>query len=157
VQKAVCRLRAIGISSAMTERSDFAFFHPLRVRWAECDGQGIVFNVNYFLYYDIAIWEWTRALGYPTWDTAPEFLTAHAEADFKGSAFFDDNLDIGIRASRFGTKSMDVTGAVFRGDELLNVGKITYIYVKKGTRETAPVPRDFIERVASFEKLPPSR
>ncbi|MFZ5617174.1 MAG: acyl-CoA thioesterase [Pseudomonadota bacterium] len=60
----------------MTFRTDFSFFHPLRVRWSECDGQGIVFNVNYFLYYDIAIWEWTRALGYPTWDVAQKVVKA---------------------------------------------------------------------------------
>lgn len=141
----------------MTAKSDFAFLHPLRVRWSECDGQGIVFNVNYFLYYDIAIWEWTRALGYPTWDVAPEFVTAHAECDFKGSALFDDELEIGIRASRLGTKSMDVAAAVFRGEECLNVGKLTYIYVKKGSRDTAPLPADYIERVMAFEKVKPER
>jgi len=27
-------------------RSDFTFLHFLRVRWAECDAQGIVFNVK---------------------------------------------------------------------------------------------------------------
>ena len=59
----------------MTAPADFAFLHPLRVRWSECDAQGIVFNVNYLLYYDIAVWEWTRALGFPTWETAPEFVT----------------------------------------------------------------------------------
>ena len=32
----------------MVVRDDFAFLHPLRVRWAECDAQGIVFNANYF-------------------------------------------------------------------------------------------------------------
>jgi acyl-CoA thioester hydrolase len=142
----------------MTSRSDFAIFHPLRVRWSECDAQGIVFNVNYFLYYDIAVWEWTRALGYPTWDTAPEFVTAHAECDFKGSALFDDELEIAMRCSRLGTKSMDMTAAVFRGDECLNVGKLIYIYVKKGTRETAPMPAEYISRVIAFEKTaPPER
>lgn len=141
----------------MISRSDFAFLHPLRVRWSECDGQGIVFNVNYFLYFDIAIWEWTRALGYPTWDAAPEFLTAHAECDFKGPAVFDDELQIGIRAARLGTKSMDVAAAVFKGDALLNTGKLTYIYVKKGTRETAPLPADYVERVMAFERTKPER
>jgi acyl-CoA thioester hydrolase len=135
----------------------FAFLHPLRVRWSECDAQGIVFNVNYFLYYDIAVWEWTRALGYASWDAAPEFLTAHASADFKGSAVFDDELEIGVRAARFGVKSMEVQGAVFRGRELLNVGKIAYVFVKKGTRETAPLPSEFIERVTALERVKPER
>lgn len=141
----------------MASRSDFAFLLPLRVRWAECDGQGIVFNANYFTYYDHGIWEWTRALGYPTWDDAPQFVTAHAECDFKGSARFDDNLDIAIRAARFGGKSMEVATAVFRGEELLNVGKLNYVYVKSGTTESAPLPAEFVDRVMSFERLKPIR
>lgn len=141
----------------MVSRSDFAFLHPLRVRWSECDAQGIVFNVNYFLYYDIAVWEWTRALGFPSWATAPEFVTAHASSDFKGSARFDDELDIGIRAARFGTKSMECAGAIFRGDDLLNVGKLIYVHVNKGTTETAPLAADFIARVEAFERKAPAR
>lgn len=141
----------------MTARSDFAFLHPLRVRWAECDGQGIVFNINYFLYYDVAIWEWTKALGYPTWDVAPQFVTAHAECDFKGSAHFDDELQIGIRAGRLGVKSMEVLGAVFRGDELLNVGKLNYVYVNPGTTVSAPLPEEFVARVTAFERVKPER
>lgn len=137
-------------------KSDFAFLHPLRVRWNECDAQGIVFNVNYFLYYDIAVWEWTRALGYPMRE-APEFLTAHAECDYKGAALFDDELLIGARAARFGVKSMECAFAVFRGEETLNVGRIVYIYVRKGTRETAALPADFMARVDAFERMRPAR
>lgn len=141
----------------MTARSDFAFLHPLRVRWAECDGQGIVFNANYFAYYDHAIWEWTKALGYKGWEDAPQFVTAHAECDFKGAAHFDEDLEIGIRAARFGVKSMEVATAIFRGDELLNVGKLNYVYVKPGTTQSAPLPEEFVARVTLFERVKPER
>ncbi|MFN0023848.1 MAG: acyl-CoA thioesterase [Parvularculaceae bacterium] len=141
----------------MTSPADFAFLHPLRVRWNECDAQGIVFNVNYFLYYDVAVWEWTRALGYASWADAPEFITAHAECDFKGSAFFDDELRIGIRAARIGVKSLDCATAIFRGDEILNAGKLTYVYVQKGTRLTAPLPAGHIDRLMRFERIVPLR
>jgi acyl-CoA thioester hydrolase len=141
----------------MVSGADFAFLHPLRVRWAECDGQGIVFNANYFAFYDHAIWEWTRALGYRTWEAAPQFVTAHAECDFMGAAKFDDDLEIGVRAARFGTKSMEVRTAVFRGAEILNVGRLNYVYVNAGTTTPAPIPANFIERVASFERIKPER
>ncbi len=141
----------------MTARAEFAFLHPLRVRWAECDAQGIVFNANYFAYYDHAIWEWTRALGFKTWEAAPQFVTAHAECDYKAPARFDDELLIGVRAARFGTKSMEVRAAVFRGDDLLNIGKLNYVYVKAGTTEPAPLPPEFIERVTAFERTMPER
>lgn len=38
-------------------REDFSFFHPLRVRWAEVDMQGIVFNGHYLTYFDVAFTE----------------------------------------------------------------------------------------------------
>jgi len=141
----------------MTSRTDFAFLFPLRVRWAECDGQGIVFNANYFAFYDHAIWEWTRALGYRTWETAPQFVTAHAECDFKAPARFDDELLIGVRVARFGTKSMEVRTAVFRGEETLNIGKLNYVYVSAGTVEPAAIPADLIDRVTAFERVKPER
>ncbi|MEZ5920724.1 MAG: thioesterase family protein [Parvularculaceae bacterium] len=141
----------------MTARHDFAFFHPLRVRWAECDGQGIVFNANYFVYYDVGVWEWTRALGFEKWQDAPQFVTAHAECDFRASAVFDDELEIGVRAARLGRKSMEVATALFRGAELLATGKLNYVYVKHNTVETAPLPDDLIERIVNFEREKPER
>ena len=141
----------------MTLPSDFTFLHPLRVRWSECDAQQIVFNANYFLYYDIAIWEWTRALGYAGWAAAPEFITAHAEADFKAPAKFDDDLQIGMRCARLGSKSMDIAGAIFRGDALLNVGKLVYVQVNNGTHETTMLNEDFVRRIIAFERLKPDR
>jgi len=46
-------------------RDDFTFLHPLRVRWAEVDRQDVVFNANYFLYFDVAVAEYWRAIGIP--------------------------------------------------------------------------------------------
>jgi acyl-CoA thioester hydrolase len=37
------------------------FSHELRVRYGECDPQGIVFNANYLLYFDVAFTEYWRA------------------------------------------------------------------------------------------------
>src|ERR1700693_4601726 len=40
------------------------FIHELRVRYGECDPQGIVFNANYLLYLDVAFTElWRNAVG----------------------------------------------------------------------------------------------
>ena len=49
----------------MTElhrKSDFRFFHRLRVRWAEVDMQKIVFNAHYLMYVDTAVADYWRAL-----------------------------------------------------------------------------------------------
>ena len=40
------------------------YIHELRVRYGECDPQGIVFNANYLLYFDVAFTEmWRAAVG----------------------------------------------------------------------------------------------
>ena len=54
-------------------RTEFRFAHRMRVRWAEVDKQGIVFNGHYLMYFDVAITEYYRALGYPY----PEGLAQH--------------------------------------------------------------------------------
>lgn len=140
----------------MTSREVFAFIHPLRVRWNECDMQGIVFNVNYPLYFDIGIWEYTRALGYVKGDT-PEFVTARLECDFRGSARFDDELQIGVRCAQLGRKSCAMAFAAFRGDDLLAEGLNTYVAVRRGTTETIPLEPGYVERILAFENTAPAR
>ncbi len=141
---------------AVSSLDSFTFLHSLRVRWNECDMQGIVFNVNYPLYFDIGIWEYTKALGYEKGD-APEFVTARLECDFRGSARFDDELQIGVRTARLGRKSCAVAFAAFRGGDLLAEGLNTYVAVRRGTTETTPLEAEYVERVAAFEKTPPER
>ncbi len=47
-------------------KTDFRFFHHLRVRWAEVDMQKIVFNAHYLMYVDTAISDYWRALALTT-------------------------------------------------------------------------------------------
>lgn len=60
---------------------------------------------------------------------------------FLGAAHFDEDIEIAIRAARFGTKSMEVAAAIFHGDALLNVGKLNYVYVSPGTTQSAVAGR----------------
>ena len=38
------------------------FVHTFRVRYHECDAQGIVFNANWLSYFDVTLTEWFRAM-----------------------------------------------------------------------------------------------
>ena len=55
------------------KRSDFRFFHRMRVRWAEVDMQKIVFNAHYLMYFDTAISDYWRALCLPYQPTMDEW------------------------------------------------------------------------------------
>jgi acyl-CoA thioester hydrolase len=142
--------------SEITVRPQFTFFHPLRVRWAECDAQGIVFNVNYFLYFDVGMTEYLRALGFQG-AAMIEFVTAHAEADYRAPAKFDEELEVAIRCARFGKTSMTLKAAIFRDEELVTEGALTYVHVAPDTQRKSPLPAAFVERVEAFETLPPER
>ena len=88
----------------MTQKSDFNFFHKLRVRWAEVDLQRVVFNGNYLLYFDVAFTEYWRATGLrdPLAQQAAgqELFVRKAQIEYHGSAGFDDELALVGPASK---------------------------------------------------------
>jgi acyl-CoA thioester hydrolase len=140
---------------------DFEFFHDFRVRWAEVDPQGIVFNANYLVYADTAVSEYMRAIGFPYPDGLAAFGTdifvANASLDFRASAHFDDELDVGVRVDRFGRTSMRFVVGVFRDDEPLVSILLTYVNATREGSRPVPVPEAFVDRVLAFERRPPSR
>lgn len=91
-------------------RPGFAFSTSLKVRYAEIDGQKVVFNSRYLEYADVAMtefWEWTgigEALG-PAWSEA-EFHVRRTEIDYLKPFMFGDTLLAHVRIDRIGTSSM---------------------------------------------------
>ncbi|MDP3736689.1 MAG: thioesterase family protein [Hyphomonadaceae bacterium] len=134
----------------------------MRVRWADVDMQGIVFNPNYLVYADNGMTEYMRAVGFPYPQALLPFgadiFAAGSSIDFKGSARFDDMLRVGARIERFGRTSFRFRISAFRGDELLNDIRTTYVCATPGEdRKTLPVPAKFIEIVEAFEAVKPER
>jgi acyl-CoA thioester hydrolase len=108
------------------------FAHPLRVRYNECDPQGIVFNANYLLYFDVVFTEfWRAALG--PWqelkDAGVDLVVANANIDFRASARFDDELTLGVRIERLGITSITTEFDVMRDGELLVAGRLVHVCV----------------------------
>ena len=63
------------------------FVHPLRVRYGECDAQGVVFNAHYLAYFDNTITElWRAAFGsYQVMlDRGVDIVVAEAQLRFRG-------------------------------------------------------------------------
>jgi acyl-CoA thioester hydrolase len=147
---------------ASSRPADFAFFEPMRVRWADVDMQGIVFNPNYLVYADNAMTEYMRGAGFPYPQALLPFgadiFAVGSQIDFKASARFDDELRVGARIERIGRTSFRFRLAVFRGDELLADIRTTYVCATPDeTRKTLPVPEKFIAIVEGFERLKPER
>jgi acyl-CoA thioester hydrolase len=141
------------------ERGDFTFVHGLRVRWAEVDRQDVVFNGHYFLYFDVAIAEYWRAIGlrYPDdiLATGTDIYAVKASAEYHGSAGYEDLLDIGCRVARIGRSSMTFVFGIWRGAEHITSGELVYVNADPQTRESAPWPETLRRAVLGYERTRP--
>lgn len=140
-------------------RSDFTFCHRLRVRWAEVDRQGIVFNGHYLTYFDVGFTEYWRAIGCPY----PDALLAHgsdmfvkkAALEYHAPAQYDDELDVLVRVARIGRSSVQFLIEIHRGDTHLISGEIVYVNADPATRKSVPVGAFLREAIGRFERVAP--
>jgi len=141
-------------------RSDFTFSHPLRVRWAEVDRQGIVFNGHYFTYFDVGITEYWRAIGYPypeaLLEQGSDTFAVKATIEYKAPARYDDLLDVLVRVGRIGRTSLQFLLEIHRGESQLISGELIYVNADASTRKPAPVPAFLREAIARFERVSPA-
>jgi len=141
-------------------RSDFAFCHGLRVRWAEVDRQGIVFNGHYLIYFDVGITEYWRAIGYPYPDALAEqgcdTFAVKATVEYQAPARYDDLLDVLVRVGRIGRSSIQFLLEIHRGETQLIAGELIYVNADADSRKPAPVPAFLREAIARFERVPPA-
>jgi YbgC/YbaW family acyl-CoA thioester hydrolase len=137
------------------KRSEFRFFDPLRVRWAEVDMQKIVFNGHYLMYFDTAVAGYWRAMALPYHETMEvyggDMFVRKATVEYLASARYDDRLDVGLKVQRIGNSSMLFVGAIFRGEKALVTGELVYVYADPATQTSHPVPQGLRDLFLGFE------
>jgi acyl-CoA thioester hydrolase len=135
------------------------FRHPLRVRYHECDAQGVVFNANYVTYFDVAMTElWREAFGsYQVMlDRGLDMVVAEVTVRFRAPARFDDEVEVLVAVAHIGTTSMGMALEVRRagGGELFAEGELRYVLVSHGTHAKTPVPDDMRAALARYAPAP---
>jgi acyl-CoA thioester hydrolase len=135
------------------------FHHPIRVRYAEVDSQHHVFFGHYLTYFDVALVEYMRAIGYNYSDMVAagvDMIYAHADCDYKGRARFDDVLHVHTRIGHIGNTSFTFEFAAHKQpeDTLVATGTIVAVAVGAGTEKPIRVPDALREAVARFEGEP---
>jgi acyl-CoA thioester hydrolase len=119
------------------------FVHELRVRYGECDPQGIVFNANYLLYFDVAFTElWRAAVG--PWQEMVErgvdAVVADASLSFRTPARFDDELQLRAQVTRLGRTSITTEIDVVRAEDVLVAGRLRHVCVATETWSKTEMP-----------------
>jgi len=119
------------------------FSHVLRVRYGECDPQGVVFNANYFAYFDVALTElWREAVGPYTdmMDAGVDMVVAEARARYLAPAGFDDELAIDVLVTRLGTTSMNTRMSVRRDSTVVVEGEMRHVFIDAATKGKIEIP-----------------
>jgi acyl-CoA thioester hydrolase len=118
------------------------FRHRLRVRYVECDSQGVVFNAHYLAYFDLAMTELWRELGgyQALLADGVDMVVAEARVRYRAPLHFDDECDLVVRGIRLGTTSMTTDLAVDRGGEVCAEGELRHVFVDLAGGGPTPIP-----------------
>ena len=148
-------------------KSDFRFHTEFRIRWMECDAQGIVFNGAYLGYLELSTAEYWRNLGIGIYHLPRsgyfDLAVVKTTIEFRSPALVDEIVEARVRVSRIGNSSMDMQMELYRPEPetLLTTINAVYVGYDAASRTSRRVPDDFRELINHFEQtgevLPLSR
>ena len=127
--------------------------HRLRVRYSDCDPQGVLFNAHYLTYFDIAITElWREALGsYETMqELGVDLVVAEATVRYRLPVRFDAEVDLIASVSHLGNTSLITAIAINSEAGLHAEGEIRHVFVELGGHEKTPMPDRVREALEAF-------
>jgi len=118
------------------------FSHLLRVRYGECDPQGVVFNAHYLAYFDIAMTElWRDVGGYEAMvGDGVDMVVAEARVRYLAPLRFDDEVELVVRGVGLGNTSMTTELAIERDGEPVAEGELRHVFVDPSRGETTEIP-----------------
>ena len=139
-------------------RDDFRFSCVERVRWSDCDAQGIVFNGAYFDYLEVAQAAYFRNLGFALYDPEGrrhfDTATVKATLEYISPARVDDLLDIHWKVERIGNSSLTTRSEIYNGVSggLLLRAEIIYVDFDSDAGVSRRVPDDMRTLIETYEK-----
>ena len=124
--------------------SEAPFRYFLRVRYAECDAQKVVFNSRYGDYVDLAAAEYFRVLGFEKEIQTAEldYQLVKQTTQWFAPARYDQVLEIAVSTLSLGNTSFTLrTGFRIAGtDPLIASSETVYVHVDHHTLTKAPLP-----------------
>lgn len=126
----------------MTQRSPVVAM-PLKVRYHECDPQGIVFNAHYLAYVDMASFEVvTELFGSHAhlMELGVDMVVAESRLRYRAPSRFEDELVVRMTVDHVGNSSMVLGFAIHRDDTLVADGDNRYVWVDRTTMRPVTPP-----------------
>jgi acyl-CoA thioester hydrolase len=137
--------------------SDFNFFCPIDVRYGDLDPQGHVNNAAFITYLEQARVAYIRHLG--LWDGKSflhiGFILARVELDYKAPIQLTDRVEVGVRTSRLGTKSLDMEYLIqeLSGERVYGEGRTVQVAYDYQRGITIPLQDSWRDIIGSYEGI----
>ena len=125
--------------SCMADR----FRHTIRVRYGECDAQGVVFNANWLGYFDVLTTElWRERIGlYQDMLAAgTDMVVAETTVRFLGQAGFDDEIDFELSITRLGNTALSTRIEASVDGRPVAAGAMRHVFVDPATKAKKEMP-----------------
>jgi acyl-CoA thioester hydrolase len=117
--------------------------HTIRVRFGECDPQGVVFNANWLGYFDVVMTElWRERAGDYNVMLAggTDMVVAEATVRFLGPAGFDDEIDFDVSITRLGNTAMSTHIDASVGGSPVAAGDMRHVFIDPETKAKKAMP-----------------
>jgi acyl-CoA thioester hydrolase len=126
----------------------YPFVYRETVRFRDLDGLAHVNHAVFLTYMESARFAYLRALG--AGDTPYDTLIlARVEADFRSPISFGEEVEIGVRTSRIGTKSFELEYEVRADGRLAAEGKSVLVGYDYERGESVEIPAEWRESLAA--------
>jgi len=119
------------------------FRHRIRVRFSDCDPQGVLFFGNHLTYFDVAMTElWREAIGPYGEMTAGgvDSVVAEAGVRYLAPVRFDAEVEVSVEILRLGTTGMSARMQISEEGRPLSEGEVRYVFVATGGNEKTEIP-----------------
>jgi len=137
--------------------SEFRFFYPVQIRYADLDAQWHVNNARFLTILEQARLSYIRQLG--LWD-GKSFLdlgliVADVHIAYKAPIELEEEIQVALRVDRIGNKSMTMINEIRNAKDVslkaqAEVVMVTYDFHSKAT---IPVPESWRKTITEFEGL----
>ncbi len=128
-----------------------------RVEFHDTDAAGIMHFASFFVLMEQAEHEFLRHAGLSVYikdgDEKFSWPRVAVKCDYKGAAYFEDELDIEVSIAKLGTKSITYAFRMVRGLDLLAEGEFTAVYcqlIPHGKPRSLPIPAEIREKLLPY-------
>jgi len=122
--------------------------HVEQVRFRDLDPMGHVNNAVFLTYLEQARIAFFEELGFPIGLDDMNMIVARVEIDFRAPVRLGQEVEVGVRATRFGTKSFDLDYELTVDGEIVAEARSVQVAYDYGRREPVAIPDEWRQKLS---------